>query len=42
VAARYDVMHALDHLSQHIGHAQLTRQLWAIAYNKKQGKAANE
>ena len=30
VAARYDVLHALEHLSQHIGHAQLTRQLWAL------------
>lgn len=29
-AARYDVMHALDHLSQHVGHGQITRQLWAI------------
>lgn len=28
--ARQDVLHALDHLSQHIGHGQLTRQLWAI------------
>lgn len=27
---RYDTVHALDHLSQHLGHAQLTRQLWAI------------
>lgn len=29
-AARQDLVHAIDHLSQHIGHAQLTRQLWAI------------
>lgn len=29
--AGYDVFHALDHLAQHIGHAQLTRQLAAIA-----------
>lgn len=28
--ARQDLLHALDHLSQHIGHGQLTRQLWAI------------
>ena len=28
--ARHDIMHAFDHLSQHIGHGQLTRQLWAI------------
>jgi hypothetical protein len=27
---RYDLQHALEHLSQHIGHAQLTRQLWAL------------
>ncbi|MBK8046361.1 MAG: DinB family protein [Anaerolineales bacterium] len=30
LSVRYDVMHALEHLSQHIGHAQLTRQLWAL------------
>jgi hypothetical protein len=28
--ARQDTIHALDHLAQHIGHGQLTRQLWAI------------
>lgn len=28
--ARYDIMHAFEHMSQHIGHAQLTRQLWAL------------
>jgi hypothetical protein len=28
--ARQDLLHALDHLSQHIGHGQITRQLWAI------------
>jgi hypothetical protein len=28
--ARQDVLHALDHLSQHIGHGQITRQLWAM------------
>jgi hypothetical protein len=27
---RHDVQHAIEHLSQHIGHAQLTRQLWAL------------
>ena len=27
---RYDTVHALEHLSQHIGHAQITRQLWAL------------
>ena len=28
--ARYDIQHAVEHMSQHIGHAQLTRQLWAL------------
>jgi hypothetical protein len=28
--ARQELVHALDHLSQHIGHGQITRQLWAI------------
>jgi hypothetical protein len=28
--ARYDIQHAIEHLSQHIGHGQLTRQLWAL------------
>lgn len=28
--ARQDTIHALDHLAQHIGHGQITRQLWAI------------
>ena len=27
---RYDTVHAFEHMSQHIGHAQLTRQLWAL------------
>ena len=31
--ARYDIIHAFEHFSQHIGHAQLTRQLWAMAQN---------
>jgi hypothetical protein len=30
LAARFDVLHAVEHMSQHIGHAQLTRQLWAL------------
>lgn len=29
-SVRYDVIHAFEHLSQHIGHAQITRQLWAL------------
>jgi hypothetical protein len=28
--ARQELYHALDHLSLHIGHGQITRQLWAI------------
>ena len=27
---RFDIQHAIEHLSQHIGHAHLTRQLWAL------------
>jgi len=30
LTVRYDIQHAIEHLSQHIGHAQLTRQLWAL------------
>lgn len=30
LSARFDMLHAIDHLAQHIGHGQLTRQLWAI------------
>ncbi len=29
-SVRYDVIHAFEHMSQHIGHAQITRQLWAL------------
>lgn len=28
--ARQELLHALEHLSLHIGHGQITRQLWAI------------
>ena len=28
--ARYDVVHSIEHLSEHIGQAQITRQLWAL------------
>lgn len=27
---RSDIIHALEHMAQHIGHAQITRQLWAL------------
>ena len=30
LTVRYDIQHALEHMSQHIGHAALTRQLWAL------------
>ena len=32
LTARRDTQHAIEHLSQHIGHAQLTRQLWALEH----------
>jgi hypothetical protein len=38
LTARYDVLHALEHLSQHIGHAQLTRQLWALSATRLHGE----
>ena len=31
LSARYDVVHAIEHLSEHIGQAQITRQLWALS-----------
>lgn len=30
LTVRYDIQHAIEHMSQHNGHAQLTRQLWAL------------
>lgn len=30
-SVRYDIHHSIEHMSQHIGHAQLTRQLYAAA-----------
>lgn len=33
-SARYDIIHAFEHMSQHIGHGQLTRQLWALQQSK--------
>ncbi len=30
LTTRFDIQHAFEHMSQHIGHAQLTRQLWAL------------
>lgn len=31
LTVRYSIQHAIEHMSQHIGHAQLTRQLWALS-----------
>ena len=28
---RWNIQHAIEHMSQHIGHAHLTRQLWELA-----------
>lgn len=30
LTVRYDIQHAFEHMSRHIGHAELTRQLWAM------------
>jgi len=30
LTVRYDIQHAFEHMSRHIGHAELTRQLWAV------------
>ena len=30
ITVRYAIQHAIEHMSQHIGHGQLTRQLWAL------------
>jgi hypothetical protein len=30
LTVRYDVQHAIEHFAEHVGHAQLTRQLWAL------------
>lgn len=30
MSTRMDIVHAIEHLSQHLGHASLTRQLWEI------------
>jgi hypothetical protein len=30
LTVRYDLQHAFEHMSRHIGHAELTRQLWAL------------
>ncbi len=36
-SARHDVVHAIDHLSQHTGHGQITRQLWALHDGRQDG-----
>lgn len=30
LTARWDITHALEHMAEHVGHAHLTRQLWAV------------
>ncbi len=30
LTVRYDIQHAFEHMSRHIGHAELTRQIWAL------------
>lgn len=35
LTVRMDLQHAIEHMAQHIGHAQLTRQLWALAEEKR-------
>lgn len=30
LTVRFDIQHAFEHMSRHIGHAELTRQLWAL------------
>ena len=32
LSARYAIGEAIEHMSQHIGHGQLTRQLWALQH----------
>ena len=34
VTVRAGILHVLDHVSQHIGHMQLTRQLWMAKSNQ--------
>jgi len=34
VSVRWCILHVIEHTAQHIGHMQLTRQLW-IANSKK-------
>lgn len=37
LTVRFDIQHAIEHMSQHIGHAQLTRQLWALQSVESKG-----
>lgn len=34
VTVRWSIMHVIEHLAQHLGHVQLTRQLW-LAQSRK-------
>jgi hypothetical protein len=33
LTVRYAIVEAIEHMSQHIGHGQLTRQLWALQHD---------
>lgn len=35
VTIRWSILHVIEHLSQHIGHMQLTRQLWRARSGKE-------
>jgi hypothetical protein len=34
VTVRWSILHVIEHTAQHVGHMQLTRQLW-LAKSKK-------
>ncbi len=42
LTVRYNIQHAVEHMSQHIGHAQLTRQLWALSEATKEATSRLE
>ena len=34
VSVRWCILHAIEHIAQHLGHMQLTRQLWLAKFQK--------
>ena len=42
LTVRYSIQHAIEHMSQHIGHAQLTRQLWALSEAPEEATTGHE